>query len=300
MRSYTNGRAQYGTWTKDTSTANLSDGDANANDFYRKICAMKDWPFLERLRTLSTTASTQFTTLPYDCDLVRSIYVIPTGQTMRYTPKEVPSREYWDQLNLSTFTSDIPEYYYVFAGQLGLWPTPASTSNTIGVVQKTRVIDLSVADTTSITVTAIANGATTVTVSGSATLMMAGQWIRITYTGGASNTGDGVWYEIASVTNATTIVLTRAYGGPTIAAGSAACTIGQMPLLPEAFHDLPWKGAAGMYWEKEIDPRAGSFKQGYDEDVKTLVRTYSSPTTNMVIDSGEDDALLNPNLTIRL
>lgn len=300
MRSYSNGLAQYQIWTKDTASANQSDGAGNANDVYRKICAMKDWPFLEQLRTLSTTASTQFTTLPYDCDLVRSVYVIPTGSSFRYTPKEAPSREYWDQLNLSSFTSDIPEWYFVFAGQIGLWPTPASTSNTIGIIQKSRVIDLSVADLTSSTVTSIANGATTVTLSGGLTTLMAGMYIRITYTGGAATTGDGVWYQIASVTSSTVLELTRKYGGTTIAAATAACTIGQMPLLPEAFHDTPWKGASAMYWEKEMDPRGASFRASYDEDILNLVRSYSSPTTGMVLDDGEDVDILNPNLTIRI
>lgn len=299
MRSYTSGLSQYQIWTKDTSSANQSDGAANANDFYRKICAMKDWPFLEQLRTISTTASTQFTTLPYDCDLVRSVYVIPNGSTFRYTPSEAPSRFYWDQLNLSTFTQDIPEWYYVFAGQIGLWPIPASTSNTIGIAQKCRVIDLSVVDTTSLTVTTATNGSTGITTSSGLTSLMAGMWIRITYTG-AANTGDGLWYQIASITNATTLVLTRAYGGTSIVAGTAACTIGQMPLLPEAFQDLPWKGAAAMYWEKEMDPRGAAFRASFDEDVANLVRTYSSPTTNMVLDSGEDYDILNPNLTVRL
>jgi hypothetical protein len=59
MKSYTIGRALYGTLTKNTSTANLALGDQIANDDYRALCAMRDWPWLERLRTLSTAAATQ-------------------------------------------------------------------------------------------------------------------------------------------------------------------------------------------------------------------------------------------------
>lgn len=303
MRSYTSGLAQYQIWTKDTNTANQSDGVGNANDVYKKICAAKDWPFLERLRTVTTTASTQFTPLPYDTDLVRSVYVVPTGTTSRYVPREVPNREFWDQLNLSAFVSDYSEWYIVYAGQIGLWPTPASTGNTIGINQKTRPIDLSVVDVTSSTVTTATQGSTSVTLSGGLTTLMAGMYIRITYTGGAAGaggTGDGVWYEIAGVSSSTVLTLSRAYGGSSITGGTAACTIAQMPLLPEAYQDLPWVGASAIYWKKEMDPREAAFQTSFDTDMIALGRTYSSSTTGMVIDSGEDFDILNPNLTIRL
>lgn len=310
MKSYTTGRNLAGTLTKNTDTTHLTYIDQVANDDYRRICALKDWPFLTRNRTVSTTASTQFTTLPYDCDLVREISVIPTGSTTRYTPTEVTSRMEWDELNLRSYTSDIPERFYVFAGQVGLWPTPASTSNTIYVTQKCRVIDLSVADYTTGTIVSIANGASAVVGSGTSwTAQMAGRWIRFTYSDTA-NTGDGMWYEISSVTDTTHLTLVRAYGGTSISAGSAAYTIGQMPLLPEAFHDLPWLWAAGTYWQKEDDKRATSFFAQHGSageggrpptgKVKELINAYSSESTDMVADDGEDHSFINPNLTISL
>lgn len=298
-KTYTTGRNLYGVWSKNTDATNLSYGDQIANDEIKHICAMKDWPFLERLRTISTTAVTQFTTLPYDCDQVREISVLPTGSTIRYIPVLVPSRMRWDELNLVPFTSNIPEYYFVFAGQIGLWPTPTSTANIISVVQKTKPIDLSIADITNITVSAIANGATTMIVSGSLTTLMAGMWIRITYTG-VANTGDGQWYEIAGITNATTLELVRAYGGTTITGGTATSTIGQVPLLPEAFHDTPWKLSAATYWAKESDDRSDFFQKQHDQDLAELVRTWSSPTTDFVLDHGETKDIINPNLTVSI
>ncbi len=310
MRTYTGGRNLAGIWTKAADSTNLTYLDGVANDDYRHLCALKDWPFLERNRTVSTTASTQFTTLPYDCDQVREISVIPNGSTTRYTPREVTSRQEWDDLNLRSYVSDIPERFYPFAGQIGLWPVPAQTGNTIYVTQKSKVIDLSVADITSSTVTSVTSGGTAVVVSGGVTALMAGMWIRITYTPGTTNTGDGQWYEISGVSG-TTITLVRAYGGTTISAGTAACTIGQAPLLPEAFHDLPWLWAAGTYWQKEDDKRAtgyfqqhGSVPQGNQlatGRVKELIAAYSSESTDMVIDNGDGDFIpKNPNLFISL
>lgn len=301
MKSYTQGRNLYGKNTKSTLAANLTYGDEIANDNYRAICSEKDWPFLERLRTLSTTASVQAVNLPYDCDQVREISVIPNGQTTRFRPKLSPSAEHWDYLNLSTFTSDQTLWYFVRAGQILLWPTPVQTGNTIYVTQKTRVIDLSVADITNITVSSIANGATAMTVVGSLTTAMVGMWIRVTYTGGvAATTGDGVWYEIAGIGSSTTLTLDRAYGGTSITGATAACTIGQMPLLPEAFHDMPWNYASGEYWAKEDYKRSGFFLNKAIADKIRLEKTWSSPTTNMVIDDGRDDFIINPNLTIMM
>lgn len=301
MKTYTQGRNKYGVWTKNSNTANLSAGDEDANDAYRQMCAMKNWAFLERIRTLSTVAATQALNLPYDCDLVREISVVPNGQTTRYRPKLSPSPQHWDDLNLSTFNSDQTQWYIVQAGQLKLWPTPVQTGNTVYVNQKCRVIDLSIADITSITIASIANGATAMTVSGSLTTAMVGMWIRPTYTAGvASTTGDGVWYEITGVTNATTLTLGRAYGGVSITAATAACTIGQVPLLPESFQQTPWKLAAANYWGKEDDDRADRFQDSYDRDILSMIRTYSLPTGDPVLREGPDEEIINPNLTIRL
>jgi len=314
LRSYTSGRNLSGIWTKNTATANLSYLDGVANDDYRHLCSMKDWPFLERNRSVTTTASTQFTTLPYDCDQVREISVIPTGSTTRYTPREIASRKEWDQLNLRTYTSDIPEAYFVFAGQVGLWPTPASTSNAIYVTQKTRVIDLSAADYTTGTITTSATTAGVTTITGNSTVWstsMVGRWLRITYTDAAATlVGDGLWYEIASVPTTTTLTLVRTYGGTTIAAATAAYTIGQMPLLPEAFHDMPWLWAAGTYWQKEADKRADSYFAQHGSAgeggrpptglVRTLINSWSSESTDMVVDDGGDHGIVNPNLLVSL
>lgn len=299
MKSYTTGRNLYGKWTKNSSTANLTLGDEVANDNYRRICALKDWSFLHRLRTTSTVASTQFVNLPYDVDLVESVFVTVSGN--RHTPKLITSREEWDQLNYSTSpTSDTPQFAFVYNGQIGLCPTPSSSSNVISINAKVRVIDLSIADTTSLTITTLANASTALTTSSGLTVQMAGQWIRPTYSNTA-NTGDGQWYELSSVTNATTAVLVRAYGGTSITAGTAASTIAQMPLLPESFHDLPWVAAASDYWYKEADLKRGAaFEKIYDKGIEALKSQYTAHITDLVLEDGEPRGIINPNLTISL
>jgi hypothetical protein len=103
------------------------------------------------------------------------------------------------------------------------------------------------------------------------------------------------------VTTNTALSLVRSYGGTAIAAGSAAYTIGQMPLLPEEFHDTPVFKAAATYWYKEGDiKRADSFMEKYKDDMEVIKKMKTGPVTDFVVDNGTDGQVLNPNLTIML
>lgn len=301
MKSYTTLRNLYGDFTKNTNSANLTFGDEIINDTIRDIISKRDWQFLHRLRTATTAASTTFYELPHDMDLIESVFV--TVGSTRYNPIPAPDRYFWDQLHYSTYDSDYSEYWIVYDRQLGLWPAPASGSNTISINGKVRVIDLNTADYTTGTVDAITNGSTTVTGDSTVwTSPMAGRWLRVTHSDTAASSGDGVWYEIASVTSNTALELVRNYNGTTLAsAAGASYTIGQMPQLPENFHDLPVYRAAAIYWYKENDiSRADQFIKIYEDRLEKLFGQYSDEESNMVVDAGEDQRLINPNLTIEL
>lgn len=61
-KSYTSGRNTYGVDTKNTASANLTQGDEWANDFHRRLLVKADWPFLHRTRyTDSLAPSSTFT-----------------------------------------------------------------------------------------------------------------------------------------------------------------------------------------------------------------------------------------------
>ena len=300
MKSYTQLRTDYGKDTKNTDSANLTYGDGVMNDFHRRLLSKKDWPFLHRLRTATTVADTTFVPLPYDVDLVESVHV--TVGSTRYNPRPAGSRKFWDELHYSTYTSDTPEYWFVYNGEIGLWPAPSTSGNTISLNSKIRAVDLNVADYTTGTITTATNGDQTIVFSGTTlTYPMVGRWLRITQDDG-TDSGDGVWYEIASITSTTELELVRKYGGTSIAAGSQAFTIGMMPLLPEAYHDLPEIYGAYRYWMKEKDKgRAESFKDLLMDGVKDLGTAYSSNDLSMVVDDGlEGDNIINPNLTVSL
>lgn len=299
MKSYTQLRSSYGVATKNTATTNLTNGDEWMNDSYKRICGLQDWPFLALTRNITTIASTQAYNLPYDTGQVRSVYV--TVGSYRYTPREVPTREAWDRLNQVVVTSNIATHFFVYNNQLLLFPIPAS-ANTITVNSKRLVKDLSIADYTTGNVQSIANAGTAVVGTGTAwTTAMAGRYIRITDSDTA-NKGDGFWYEIASVGSATTLTLSRAYGGTSISAGTAAYTIGQMSVLPEFYEQLPIYEAASIYWG--LNPMQGNRSKYYDtkfkEGLAEMKKTYGSVTTNVVLDDGGGYAPQNPNLYITL
>lgn len=250
--------------------------------------------------THTVTVATNIQALPYDVDQIESVSVKVSSKV--HNPMPAPSRRFWDQLQYNDQKSDIPEWWFVHDGKFGLWPRPSSDGNIISLNCKIRVPDLLIADYTTGTVDIVTNGSILVTGSGTSwTTPMAGRWIRITHSNTAASSGDGEWYEITSVPSSTTLTLARPYGGRSLTTGAAAAyTMGQMPLLPEAFHDLPEMYAAFRYWSKEKDERKDDFKATLYDGEAELFKTYGVNDVSMVLDSGDDSPILNPNLTISL
>lgn len=298
MKSYTTLRTLYGKYTENTSIANLTDGDEYINDGYRIILGMRAWPFLETSDILLTTALTQFKEIPAGIERIRTA-TVTVGSTT-YTPKEITTEAEWQILNAVDTFSDIPEYFYIRGKQLGLWPIPATSSNLIRLFGKREVKDLSIADYTTGTITTLANGDTSVTGSGTSwTTPMAGRFLRITHSDTA-NKGDGFWYEISSVASSTSLTLVKAYEGTALSAASAAYTIGQMPILPEAYHVLPVYYAAAEYWDSKTDgeSRASKYQLKYAALLKQLIAEYASKSDNVVLNCGSRPSISNPNLFV--
>lgn len=294
MKTYTTLRSLFGSITNNNSTANLTLGDTLINDQTRRILFAHDWFFMQKTATATTVASQQFYNLPYDYGQLTDVSV--TISSFRYTPREAPSREFWDRLNVNTnITATVPEYYFIFAGQLGFYPTPSASSNTITYSYKPSVIDLSAADYTTGTLSVTT---ATAAVTGSGTSWrrnMVGSWLQITPNITSDTTsGDGVWYQVSAVGTTTALTLSRAYNGGTVAAGSY--TLGQVSLLPESYQDLPVYGAGEIYFSS-IQPeptQAALYKRRYDEGFARLKAEYGSRTSDVVITDG-DILMHNPN-----
>lgn len=257
-----------------------------------------DWPFLEKQFSISTVASQQSYDLPGDYD--KAISVTLTVGTTQYRPKEVTSQHDWEFVNSTTgITSDVPQFFYPLAGKIYFWPTPSSTtSNAITLTYKKQVRDLSVADYTTGSCVSITQGAKALVGTGTTwTPQMAGRFLRITYSDTA-NSGDGLWYEIAAAPTSTTITLSRPYIGTTIAAGTAAYAIAQVPPIPEKYQKTAVYYAAAQYWIKEGDPRGRAFMESFDRELAQMRIDYGNKTTDPVIDDGSRTQTVNPNLAI--
>jgi hypothetical protein len=276
MLTYTSARNLLGPLSSDSSAANLTLLDTLHNEFIREVVSLKPWPFRDKTRTFSTnTANIHY--LPADCGKVNTITV--TICSTKYTPKVIKDRETWDRLTQSTTTSNTPESVFVFDNFFSFYPAPSSATTDAGLISFKRLQkDLSIADYTAGTILSIANGATTVTGNTpSWTVKMAGRWIRITDSNTA-NTGDGEWYEIASVTSSTVLELVTPYNGTTISAGTAAYTIGQTSIIPEDFQMVPIYRTLEMYFTAIMpeETRAAQFKGLYAENVKRMQNELSS------------------------
>ena len=255
--------------------------------------------FNERTYTTNTVSNQQFYNLPPQ--IKKLINVTVTIGSVLWQCLECPSRQFWDNLNVIQFQQDFPSYFFVYNGQVGIFPTPSSAGNLITMNYKTRIADLSMADvtnSTNSTTVSITTGTSTVTASGATFLnWMVGQWIRIPSSTVNSTNGDNQWYQIASVTSSTVLVLDNLYTGGTVTA--ANFTVGQVPILPEDYQDLPLFRMAYLYYTTRVpDPeRALKYEKLYDKGFTALDEEFGSKSTNVVLND-TDMPIYNPNLFI--
>lgn len=244
-----------------------------------------------------TVANQQFYNLPPQVKKLINVTVF-IGSTL-WQPKECPSREYWDYLNTITFDQDYPSFFFVFNGQVGLWPVPASSGNVITMNYKTRITDLSMQDVTQATnstTISITTNTTTVTATGATFLdWMAGQWIRVPHSSTNSTNGDNQWYQIASITSPTVLELDNPYSGATVT--GASFTIGEVSILPEDYQDLPlWRMAYIYFTTRFPDPtRAKLYDELYNVGFEALDAEFGSKTTSVIL-ADTSMPIWNPNL----
>lgn len=256
MITYSQGQTLLQTMTgvQSTDTVNTALLVQLWNDSRRTVGGMNGgrWRWLETTENVLSVANVEAIEIPNHIEKIAGVTVIVgSGSTaVRYIPRQVYDTHVWmrvKQANLGY--SDIPFYVYQQGGRLLFSPIPATTANTIELWGRYKLRDLSIADYTTGGVLTATNGSTALVGTGTSwTTSMAGRWIRITESDTA-NKGDGYWYEIASVTNATNLVLKKPYQGTSIAAGNAAYILGQVTYEPEIYHMAPIYRAVAQYWD---------------------------------------------------
>jgi hypothetical protein len=276
--------------TQDTATANVTRGNRYINMIYRNIVNYWNWPFLETTSTASTVASQQAYTFGYNFRRVKSV-TVTVGSTV-YPVTEVADWEYWNYLNEfgTNYTSDIPQFFFVKDDtEIQFYPIPSSAGNTITVVFDKAIRDLSASDYTTGTAS-ITTATSKYVITGSGTTWTADMVGRFFQFG--TNTR---WYEIGTFTSTTSISLVRAYGEADESGDTY--TIGEMPLIPEDFHDLIWMGAVGRYWTlKKEDQHAAFYIRQFRDGLEKMKQRYGYKTTGQYIKGYQRFGVIDPNM----
>ena len=210
------------------------------------------------------------------------------SNSTNYPVTEVQDPHMWNDLKITPFTSDIPEFYYRFGDTIEAYPTPSSTGTVFEFNYKKKIIDLSEDDST-VTVS-FTNDDETITSSGAFTSAMVGQYVLGL---------DGYWYEIESFTNANSMELTKVYEGTT---DSGSTTIGQISTMPDGFEKLPLYRAVQEYFlgQESKQTIADRWGQKADKLEERLRAEHGIKTRNVVITQSNGGDYINPNLMIRI
>lgn len=226
---------------------------------------------------------------------------ITVGQLV-YTPAPIQSIQEWTQLNAIPYTSDIPNYYYIYNNQVNFWPIPSTPGNLISFNYQARTADMTYDDyaTGTVAMTAGSNAVTGTTTSWNTT----GTYplnVDLTYANlMIANTppkGDGLWYPIQRFTSDTALQLNLPIVNAPVVTG-VSYVIGQFPMLQEDFHDVLVYSSLAIYYSSIVkDPDKFKMYDKLTKDREVLMAAYLG-TKSVNVDLGVQPVPNNPNLFI--
>lgn len=245
-----------------------------------------NWPWLEIEKTVLTTQDIDFVYVPNDMRRITAVRTtVGTGNEVTvYLPKLIFDEQKWQGILALRLGSNQYPYFVFQRGQkLLLNPIPSVTDTPVILIGRRQTRDVNIADYTTGSIVSIANGATTVTGTGTSwTSGMAGQYIRITQTA-AANGGDGYFYEVASITDSTHLELVKPYQGTSVSAAMAAYVLGQITYEPEGWDLAPILRALALYWQyKENMVLATSYWVQFDGGQEIGKLPPDSPPGGMI------------------
>lgn len=228
--------------------------------------------------TDTTVAGTFQYTLPARCIRLKTVKIVVGGRTCILEPET--DEDLWNQL-LAAYPSQTSDYAQRLLAKrktFELYPTPASSGNTMYLDFEAGYPDLVNEDYIDGTITTATLGAKAIVGSGTTwTSAMAGRVIKI-----GSFPQE---YDIASVTDATHLTLLQPYEGVSIAAGSATYLIGETMRTPESTHIIPVYYALWMYFagKKQSSSKAAQWKKLYEDGLKSASALYGKRYTSKYI-----------------
>jgi hypothetical protein len=114
--------------------------------------------------------------------------------------------------------------------------------------------------------------------------------------------GDGFWYYIESVFNATTLSLSAPYEGQPISSGSLTYIIGEVSVVPQAYQMIPLYRASEMYYTFKVDSEAkrDKYKALADETEAAMKWDMGNRSTDPTTEDDFGKQLINPNLSVNI
>ncbi|KKN16869.1 hypothetical protein LCGC14_0971570 [marine sediment metagenome] len=277
--------------TGDATSATLTKFKRWGNLGYHVVLSELGRTHTEKTQTASTVASQQFYTLPSEALYVKSVKV--TSSSIEYPIEPIIDQDTWDVLNADvTGTTDIPTFYFVRPGfgvggtEVGIFPKPASSGNTITLVYEAGDRDLNIDDFTTGTVT-VTNGDATVTHSATGfTAAMVGRYFQ--------TDDDRTWYRVASFTSTSVVELENVFEGTT--ASGASYILAEAFNIPEEMQILPGYYALGHFYDmRHDDTKSLKYRALFDKELRDGKRRWRHKTRGSVINTRRKFHLRNPN-----
>lgn len=257
-------------------------------------------PLLTVTTTAISTVGVQFYNIPANVSKIKN-NTINVGQ-LKYQPTPIESIQDWDMINFLPYTSDIPNYFFIYNGKLGIFPIPSTTGNIVTFNYKTKVADMTYDDYSAGTLATMTAGSTAVT--GTSTVWTAFpqnvniQSQNLFLRADVATGGDGIWYPILQFNSATSLTLALPVVNAPAVTTSTTYTIGQMPLLQEDFHDMLVYGGLKIYFSTIVQNKEkyAEYKD-LEKEKLDLLEDYAG-TKQVNVDLGSTPQQTNPNLFI--
>ena len=299
MKTYTtlrNGTAGFcNVSTSDTTKMAVIDG--YINDSILTICNLQGGKlrFLEATKDMVTVATQASYQIPAKFRKLIDLYIYSgsgSSSDTIYSPEMIFDPTRWKRVLQSRFgTSSTPYFVYVEDQKFYINPTPSVSGNQITLRGRVNIPILGIADYTTGSIVSIANQGVALVGTGTTwTADMVGRFINIPQTTAALG-GDGLWYEIGGYTSATALTLLKPYEGTAIAAATTPYTIGQVPVIPEAYQPAILYRSSALYWMNQNDlQRAREYWMLYDGGNEAgLNRDYGGLISQMLANEGETE-----------
>jgi len=281
-----------------SDTTKMAVIDEFINDSILTICNLQGGKlrFLEATKDMVTVADQEAYQIPAKFRKLIDMYIYSgsTGGNTEtiYSPQMVFDPTKWKSIKQARLGfSTIPYFTYVESQKFLINPIPSVSGNKITLRGRINIPKIAIADYSEGTITSIANEGTALVGSGTTwTADMIGRYVNIPQTTAAKG-GDGLWYEIGAYISATALTLLKPYEGTAIATGTATYTIGQVPVIPEAYQPAIEYRAVALYWQNQNDlARSKTYWMMYDGGNEAgLNNNYGGLISQMLANEGETE-----------